>query len=87
LPAAGAPARTSRRVAADTAAAALVVTGLRALGPSAGAAAALALRRRPRAVVLAGLAVAAEGLVAAYVAGPFASGPVLAGCACRWPPA
>ena len=46
---------------------------------AAGAATALALRQRPRAVVLAGLAVAAEGLVAAYVAGPFASGPVLAG--------
>jgi hypothetical protein len=45
----------------------------------AGAAAALLLRRRPGIVVLAGLAVTAESLIAARVAGPFASVPVLAG--------
>ena len=50
-----------------------------AISAAAGAAIALAMRRWPRAVVLAGLAVAGEGLVAAYVAGPFATGPVLAG--------
>ena len=44
-----------------------------------GAATALLLRRRPGLVVLAGLAVTAESLIAARVAGPFASGPVLAG--------
>ena len=45
----------------------------------AGAGTALLLRRRPGIVVLAGLAVTAESLIAARVAGPFASGPVLAG--------
>ena len=40
---------------------------------------ALILRRRPGIVVLAGLAVTAESLIAARVAGPFASGLVLAG--------
>ena len=45
----------------------------------AGAAATLILRRRPGIVVLAGLAVTAESLIAARVAGPFASGLVLAG--------
>jgi hypothetical protein len=50
-----------------------------AISAAAGAAIALAMRRWPRAVVLAGLAVAGEGLVAAYVAGPFATGTVLAG--------
>ncbi len=45
----------------------------------AGAAIALALRHRPRAVVLAGLALAAEGLVAAFAAGPFAGAAMLAG--------
>ena len=50
-----------------------------AISAAAGAAIALAMRRWPRAVVLAGLAVAGEGLLAAYVAGPFATGPVLAG--------
>ena len=71
------------------------VTSLRALAPSsgppglplaaaagaaaAGAAVALAARRHPRAVVLAGLAVAAESLAAARIAGPLAAGPELAG--------
>ena len=45
----------------------------------AGAVLALILRRRPGIVVLAGLAVTAESLIAARVAGPFASGLVLAG--------
>ncbi len=40
---------------------------------------ALAARRRPRVVVLAGLAVAAESLAAAHIAGPLAAGPELAG--------
>jgi hypothetical protein len=48
-------------------------------GAAAGAAAALAARRRPRAVVLVGLAVAAESLAAARIGGPLAPGPELAG--------
>lgn len=54
---------------------------LAATAGSAAAAAAIALmlRDRPQAVVLAGLAVAAESLAAAHVAGPFVAGPVLAG--------
>jgi hypothetical protein len=45
----------------------------------AGVVVALMLRRRPRPVVLAGLVVALEGLVAARLAGPFVPGLVLAG--------
>ncbi|HEX4257925.1 MAG TPA: hypothetical protein VH089_22735, partial [Streptosporangiaceae bacterium] len=45
----------------------------------AGVVAALALRRHPRPVVLAGLVVALEGLAAARLAGPFVPGLVLAG--------
>ncbi len=46
---------------------------------AAGVACALALRRRPRPVVLAGLVVAMEGLAAARLAGPFVPDLVLAG--------
>jgi hypothetical protein len=54
----------------------LVVTAAAAV---AGVAGALALRRHPRTVVLAGLVVAMEGLAAARLAGPFAPDLVVAG--------
>lgn len=53
--------------------------GVTAAAASAGVAAALLLRRQPRAVVLAGLVIAAEGLAAARLAGPYVPGLVLAG--------
>ncbi len=54
----------------------LSVTAVAAI---AGVAAALVLRQRPRAVVLAGLIIAVEGLAAARLAGPYVPAVVLAG--------
>jgi hypothetical protein len=53
--------------------------GVTAAAAVAGVAAALVLRRRPRAVVLAGLVIAVEGLAAARLAGPYVPALVLAG--------
>jgi hypothetical protein len=53
--------------------------GVIAAAAVAGVAAALVLRRRPRAVVLAGLIIAVEGLAAARLAGPYVPALVLAG--------
>jgi hypothetical protein len=53
--------------------------GVIAAATVAGVAAALVLRRRPRAVVLAGLIIAVEGLAAARLAGPYVPALVLAG--------
>ena len=54
---------------------------------AAGAATALALRHRPRAAVLAGLAVAAEDSWPPMSPGPSRAARYWPGCACRWPPA
>ena len=53
--------------------------GLTVAATVAGVAAALALRRRPKVVVLAGLLIAVEGLAAARLAGPYVPVLVLAG--------
>jgi hypothetical protein len=53
--------------------------GVTAAAVAAGVAVALVLRRRPRAVVLAGLVIAVEGLAGARLAGPYGPALVLAG--------
>jgi hypothetical protein len=78
-PAAGAVTSLRQLTSAAASGPSWLPPGVTVAAVAAGVVAALAWRRHPRPVVLAGLVLAIEGLAAARLAGPFAPGLVLAG--------